>query len=113
METVAESGVLQAAITLFLGILGAGGTIYAARGQIRKTTGEQEGQANQRLIDNAIRLHEVYKKENDGLREENHRLEQVIEDIKQALNKVSQENVELKRRILALEARLDTGDLTA
>lgn len=126
MAQATESGILQAGITLILGVLGAAGTIYAARGQIRKQATDQSNQANQQLIDNALKLHEVYKAENDELRADNEAIkkrqdeqEQAQHDLRLAFNAVSRENellknenASLKRRIATLEARLDTGDLT-
>ena len=112
MAQATEIGIIQAGVTLLLGILGAGGTIYAARGQIRKHATDANNTANQQIIDNAIALHEVYRVENETLRRRVAELEATLSDVKQALNHASQENYKLNDRIARLEKRLDTGDLT-
>jgi FtsZ-binding cell division protein ZapB len=126
MAQATDSGIIQAGVTLLLGVLGAAGTIYAARGQIRKQATDSGNAANQQLIDNALKLHEVYRAENEALRlevdaikKQQDQQEQAQRDLRQAFNAVSRENETLKRendflkrRVAALEARLDTGDLT-
>ena len=69
-------------------------------------TAETEGAAKIEQIQNEI-SEGLWKRAKEELAEKDNE----IDDLKKALNVLGKENAQLRQRIAALEARLDTGEL--
>jgi len=88
--------IIASGVTLVLGVAGTAGTIYAARGQIFSRIQEQKQTGEQKLIDNALKLHEVYKEEAEELRERLDQIDGVLVEVQTANAGLLEENARLK-----------------